>query len=91
MLAHIEVSIDYPEYDYEEVENNNVKILLEDEIACITKILDSYDQGRVVKNGINVAILGKPNVGKSSLLNCLAKYDGAIVTDVPGRCYWRNC
>ena len=84
LLAHIEVSIDYPEYDYEEVENNNVKILLEDEIACITKILDSYDQGRVVKNGINVAILGKPNVGKSSLLNCLAKYDRAIVTDVPG-------
>ena len=84
LLAHIEVSIDYPEYDYEEVENNNVKILLEYEIACITKILDSYDQGRVVKNGINVAILGKPNVGKSSLLNCLAKYDRAIVTDVPG-------
>lgn len=84
LLAHIEVSIDYPEYDYEEVENNNVKILLEDEIACITKILDSYDQGRVVKNGINVAILGKPNVGKSSLLNCLAKYERAIVTDVPG-------
>ncbi len=84
LLAHIEVSVDYPEYDYEEVENDSVEMLLKDEIFNINKIIDSYDQGKIIKDGINVAILGKPNVGKSSLLNKLAKYDRAIVTDIPG-------
>ena len=84
LLAHIEVSIDYPEYDYEEVESTSVKSLLDKKINEINEILATYEQGRILKNGINVAILGRPNVGKSSLLNKLAQYEKAIVTDIPG-------
>ncbi|MDF2866030.1 MAG: mnmE [Clostridia bacterium] len=84
ILAQIEVSIDYPEYDYEEVENSNVIKLLDLEISEINKLLNSYEEGKYIKNGINVAILGRPNVGKSSLLNNLAKYERAIVTDIAG-------
>ena len=84
LLAHIEVSVDYPEYDYEEVENENVINLLNKKINEINKVLDTYEQGKYIKNGVNVVILGKPNVGKSSLLNLLSKSDKAIVTDIPG-------
>lgn len=84
LLAHIEVSVDYPEYDYDEVDPKIVNKLLEKKINDINDILDTYEQGRILKNGINVAILGKPNVGKSSLLNKLADYEKAIVTDIPG-------
>lgn len=84
LLAHIEVSVDYPEYDYEEVENENVINLLNKKIDEINRILDTYEQGKYIKNGVNVVILGKPNVGKSSLLNLLSKSDKAIVTDIPG-------
>lgn len=84
LMAQIEVSVDYPEYDYEEVEPSSIIGLLNKKINEINKILDTYDQGKYIKNGVNVAILGKPNVGKSSLLNKLAKYEKAIVTDIPG-------
>ncbi len=84
LLAHIEVSVDYPEYDYEEVENSYVIHLIDEKVNKINSILSTYDQGRIIQNGINVAILGMPNVGKSSLLNKLANYDKAIVTDIPG-------
>lgn len=84
LLAQIEVSVDYPEYDYDEVENCSVIALLDNKISEINKIIDTYEQGKYIKEGVNVAIIGKPNVGKSSLLNKLAKYDKAIVTDIPG-------
>ena len=84
LLAHIEVSVDYPEYDYDEVENDNVIFLLNKKIKEVNSLVDTFEQGRIIKDGINVAILGKPNVGKSSLLNYLAKYDRAIVTDIAG-------
>ena len=84
LLAHIEVSVDYPEYDYEEVVPEHVIDLLNNKIDEITNIIDTYEQGRIIQNGINVAIVGKPNVGKSSLLNKLANYEKAIVTDIPG-------
>lgn len=84
LLAHISVSIDYPEYDYEEVKLENVDSILDKKILQISKLIETYDQGRYLKDGINVAIIGKPNVGKSSLLNKLAKYEKAIVTDIPG-------
>ncbi|MCX8075128.1 MAG: tRNA uridine-5-carboxymethylaminomethyl(34) synthesis GTPase MnmE [Clostridia bacterium] len=84
LMAHIEVSIDYPEYDYEEVNVLEVQSLLKYELNEIKNILKSYEEGRYLKEGVNVAILGVPNVGKSSLLNNLAKYDKAIVTDIEG-------
>ena len=84
MLAHIEVSVDYPEYDYEEVENEKLNELITEEITEIDKLINSYDEGKYIKNGINVAILGRPNVGKSSLLNVLAGSDRAIVTNIAG-------
>ena len=84
LLAHISVSIDYPEYDYEEVENENVIATVDKILEKINKLLSTYEQGKYIKNGIRVAILGKPNVGKSSLLNKLSKEEKAIVTDIPG-------
>lgn len=84
LMAHIEVSVDYPEYDYEEVEPESIVGLLDKKISEIKHIVDTYDHGKYIKNGVNVAILGKPNVGKSSLLNRLANYEKAIVTNIPG-------
>lgn len=84
LMAKIEVSVDYPEYDYEEVEPNSILELLNKKIAEIQHIVDTYEHGKYIKNGVNVAILGKPNVGKSSLLNNLANYEKAIVTNIPG-------
>lgn len=84
LMAQIEVSVDYPEYDYDEVEPTSIISLLDNKIAQIQHIVDTYEHGKYIKNGVNVAILGKPNVGKSSLLNNLAKYEKAIVTNIPG-------
>lgn len=84
LMAHIEVSVDYPEYDYDEVENDNVISLLNKKIVEIDNILSTYEQGKYIKDGVNVVILGKPNVGKSSLLNTLSRSQKAIVTEIPG-------
>ena len=84
LMAKIEVSVDYPEYDYDEVEPDSIVNLLDKKINEINNILKTYEHGKYIRNGVNVAILGKPNVGKSSLLNNLANYDKAIVTDIPG-------
>ena len=84
LMAHIEVSVDYPEYDYDEVENDNVISLLTKKIIEINNILSTYEQGKYIKDGVNVVILGKPNVGKSSLLNTLSRSQKAIVTEIPG-------
>ena len=84
LLAHISVSIDYPEYDYEEVKSENVITLIDKKIAEISNLVNTYDQGKYIKDGVNVAIIGKPNVGKSSLLNKFANYEKAIVTNIPG-------
>lgn len=84
LMAHIEVSVDYPEYDYDKVENDNVISLLNKKIIEINNILSTYEQGKYIKDGVNVVILGKPNVGKSSLLNTLSRSQKAIVTEIPG-------
>ena len=83
-LAHIDVNVDYPEYDYEELTNNNLKIFIEEKMKEVNKLISSYEEGKVIKNGINVAILGRPNTGKSTLLNNLAGEERAIVTDIEG-------
>ena len=84
LLAQIEVSIDYPEYDYEELENNEIHRMLLEISNNVKRYIDSYEEGKYIKDGINVAILGGTNAGKSSLLNLLSNSDKAIVTDIEG-------
>lgn len=84
IMAQIEVSIDYPEYEYEELKGKKLKDILNIECNQIQKMIDSYEEGKIIKSGVNSVILGMPNVGKSSLFNLLANYERAIVTDVPG-------
>lgn len=85
VLAQVEVNIDYPEYD--DVETMTTKLLLEkaqDVKARISELLETAQQGKVLREGLATAIVGRPNVGKSSLLNHLLHEDKAIVTDVAG-------
>ncbi len=85
IMANIEVNIDYPEYeDAIEITNNNLLPMITDIQKEFNKILDDADKFKVIKNGIDIALVGKPNVGKSSLLNALINEDKAIVTDISG-------
>ncbi len=85
ILSNIEVNIDYPEYEDIEVLTNE-KILPELKIieTEMKKIIKNSDDGKIIKEGINTAIIGRPNVGKSSLLNLLLEEEKAIVTDIEG-------
>ena len=84
IMADIEAAIDYPEYDIEERTNKQVL----DEISVIKNMLKklekSFDTGKILRDGVNVAIIGRPNAGKSSLLNAILKEERAIVTDIEG-------
>ena len=84
VLVNIEVTIDYPEYDTPEVQKKEIKDMLENIGKKLTKLEKSFDNGKIVKDGIKTAIIGKPNAGKSSLLNAILKEDRAIVTDIAG-------
>ena len=85
ILANIEVNIDYPEYeDIEELTNEKVKPMLNDLEKKMKKILNESENGKLVREGIKTSIIGKPNVGKSSLLNRLLNEEKAIVTDIEG-------
>ncbi|MCZ0702218.1 tRNA modification GTPase [Natronobacillus azotifigens] len=84
-VAHVEVNIDYPEYD--DVEEMTQGIMLEkiEEVSQeIARLLAMAKQGKILREGISTAIIGRPNVGKSSLMNALVHENKAIVTDVPG-------
>lgn len=84
VLSHMEVNIDYPEYDIEEI---SYELLYSQVIQLIKKIEDILavaETGKIYREGITTAILGEPNVGKSSLLNTLLMENKAIVTDIPG-------
>ncbi|WP_342427614.1 tRNA uridine-5-carboxymethylaminomethyl(34) synthesis GTPase MnmE [Paenibacillus sp. FSL L8-0158] len=83
-LAHIEVNIDYPEHDVESFTSDLIKDKSSQVMTEIDRLLHTAEQGKILREGLTTAIVGRPNVGKSSLLNTLARGERAIVTDIPG-------
>ena len=84
ILANLEAEIDFPDEDIETMSINNMELLIDEALFDIEKLIKEADSGRITREGVNVVIVGKPNVGKSSLLNALARDERAIVTDIPG-------
>ncbi len=83
-LAEIEAKLDYPEYDYSEEESISTKQKLIEVLNSLQSLIDDSKSGLMIKNGVQVAIVGAPNVGKSSILNALTKSNKAIVTNIAG-------
>ena len=84
LLADIEVTIDYPEYDVEDVTESKISHVLKEIDILLNDLEKSFLNGKILKEGVKVAIIGKPNAGKSSLLNLILNEERAIVTDIEG-------
>ena len=84
VLSSVYAKIDYPDEDLADMSREEMQVALEDSIKRIEKLLDTYRTGHAIAEGIPTVICGKPNVGKSSLYNCIVGRDAAIVTDVEG-------
>ena len=84
LIAHIEATVDYPEDDLEEITAVQVTARLNEVAQELGKAIETADEGKILREGLSTVIVGKPNVGKSSLLNTLLMENRAIVTDIPG-------
>ena len=84
LCSHFHAVLDYPDEDIEDFGLSSYEGALKKDAQALYTLLKTYNQGRILRSGVAAAIVGKPNVGKSSLLNALAGYDRVIVTDIPG-------
>ncbi len=84
LCSHFHAVLDYPDEDIEDFGLENYAATLKKHAKALYKLSTTYGQGRILRHGVAAAIVGRPNVGKSSLLNVLAGYDRVIVTDIPG-------
>lgn len=84
VIAHIEATVDFPEDDLEEATSEKIKVDLKETIQYINELISTANEGKILREGLDVVIVGKPNVGKSSLLNALVMENRAIVTEIAG-------
>lgn len=84
LCSHFHAVLDYPDEDIEDFRLDAYTGELRQDAKSLYSLLQTYNQGRILKQGVSAAIVGRPNVGKSSLLNAIAGYDRVIVTDIPG-------